>query len=139
MALRGIAGEAIDEMVLALPADPRRPRGPDQHQLAVQRAALQHRYGVRLLTIVNDFQAAALGAIAEPYDRLKVLNAATPDDGPVVVAGAGTGLGIRHGCPVRTLAACRAPPKAAIRLCAEQRTRTGIASLAQRTLWARLV
>ena len=95
MALRGIAGEAIDEMVLALPG----PIHVDPVVLTninwqVQRAALQHRYGVRLLTIVNDFQAAALGAIAEPYDRLKVLNAATPDDGPVVVAGAGTGLGM---------------------------------------------
>ena len=95
LALHGHAGETIDEMVLALPG----PVHCDPVVLTninwrVQRAALQQRYRIRHLTIVNDFQAAALGAIAEPYERLKVLNAATPEEGPLVVAGAGTGLGM---------------------------------------------
>lgn len=114
LALYGHAGETIDEMVLALPG----PVHCDPVVLTninwrVQRAALQQRYRIRHLTIVNDFQAAALGAIAEPYERLKVLNAATPEEGPLVVAGAGTGLGMAW-LPTSGFPACRAPPRAAI-------------------------
>lgn len=95
LAERGHSGEPIDRMVLALP-------GPVQHDPViltninwrVQRDRIKARFQVSRLTVVNDFQAAALGAINEPYERLKVLNAATPNDGPIVVAGAGTGLGM---------------------------------------------
>jgi glucokinase len=95
LAERGRSAEPIDRMVLALP-------GPVQGDpilltnidWRLRRDALQSRFAVTRLTIVNDFQAAALGASAEPIDRLKVLNSATPDDGAVVVAGAGTGLGM---------------------------------------------
>ena len=91
----GHAGEPIDQMVLAVPG----PVHSDPVVLTninwrLQRDALRSRFQVSRLTIVNDFQAAALGAVSEPYERLKVLNAVTPDEGPVVVAGAGTGLGM---------------------------------------------
>ena len=88
-------GQPIEHMVLAVPG----PTHTDPIQLTnidwkLDRERLQARFRVSRLTIVNDFQAAALGAIAEPRERLKVLNAATPDAGAVVVAGAGTGLGM---------------------------------------------
>jgi len=94
-AMRGSAGQPIDHMVLAVPG----PVHEDPVLLTnirwqLSRDALQTRYQAAKLTVVNDFQAAALGATAEPYERLKVLNAATRDEGPVVVAGAGTGLGM---------------------------------------------
>ncbi|MGB5450851.1 MAG: glucokinase [Sedimenticolaceae bacterium] len=88
-------GQPIEHMVLAVAG----PTHTDPIQLTnidwkLDRNRLQARLQVSRLTIVNDFQAAALGAIAEPRERLKVLNAAPPDDGAVVVAGAGTGLGM---------------------------------------------
>lgn len=95
MAARGRTGETIDHMVLAVPG----PVDCDPVTLTnipwqLQRDGLRARFGVTALMIVNDFQAAALGAIEEPHARLRVLNPATPGDGPVVVAGAGTGLGM---------------------------------------------
>jgi glucokinase len=95
LAERGRAAGPIDRMVLALP-------GPVQSDpilltnidWQLRRDALRSRFAVNQLTIVNDFQAAALGAVGEPSERLKVLNRATPDNGTVVVAGAGTGLGM---------------------------------------------
>lgn len=88
-------GQAIDRMALALPG----PVHSDPIVLTnihwqVSRPAIRTRFDVAELRIVNDFQAAALGAVLEPFERLKVLNSGTPDDGPVVVAGAGTGLGM---------------------------------------------
>ena len=95
LAERGRSAEPIGHMVLALPgpvqADPILLTNIDWQ---LRRDALQSRFAVTRLTIVNDFQAAALGATAEPIDRLKVLNSAIPDDGAVVIAGAGTGLGM---------------------------------------------
>jgi glucokinase len=87
--------EPVSSMVLALPG----PARDDPVRLTnidwlVSRDALKRRFGVKTITIVNDFQAAALGAINEPREHLKPLNSATPADGPVVVAGAGTGLGM---------------------------------------------
>ncbi len=89
------AGEAIDRMVLALPG----PVDDDPIQLTnidwlVRRDTLRSRFSVADLVIVNDFQAAALGAIAEPHEHLKVLNPATPDEATTLVTGAGTGLGM---------------------------------------------
>lgn len=89
------AGARIDHMTLAVP-------GPVHADPVVltniewqfSRAALGRRFNVGRLDIVNDFQAAALGAVLEPADRLKVLNPGSPDQGPVVVTGAGTGLGM---------------------------------------------
>jgi glucokinase len=86
---------SIDRMTLAVPG----PVHADPITLTniawtVARSSLQRRFNVRDLTIANDFQAAALGALLEPFEHLKVLNPGTPDDGPVVVAGAGTGLGM---------------------------------------------
>jgi glucokinase len=87
--------QAIECMVLALPG----PVHEDPVQLTnidwrVQRAALRRRFGVRELLIVNDFQAAALGAVGTAAESLRVLNPGQADAGPVVVAGAGTGLGM---------------------------------------------
>lgn len=95
----GQTGREIDRMVLALPG----PVHTDPVMLTniawrAERLALQQRFAVRHLRIVNDFQAAALGAIRQPYQDLRVLNAATPDNGPRVVAGAGTGLGMAWLC-----------------------------------------
>lgn len=95
LAVQGRAGEPIEQMVLAVPGPVQRdPVLLTNINWQLRRDALISRYRVARLTIVNDFQAAALGAISEPYERLKVLNPTTPDDGPVVVAGAGTGLGM---------------------------------------------
>lgn len=86
----------ISRMVLALP-------GPVQHDpvrltnidWSVSRESLRERYGAERVEIVNDFQAAAIGAVTAPAGQLKVLNAASGDTkGPVVVTGAGTGLGM---------------------------------------------
>ncbi len=90
-----MTGQPIERMTLAVPG----PVHTDPVMLTnirwqFSRDALKSRFNVAELVVVNDFQAAALGAVLEPYERLKVLNAATPDDGPVVVAGAGTGLGM---------------------------------------------
>jgi glucokinase len=91
----GKTGEPVGTMVLALPG----PVAQDPVQLTnidwrIQRNTLNRRFGVRRLTLINDFQAAALGAVNEPFELLKVLNPAPPDDAPVVVTGAGTGLGM---------------------------------------------
>jgi glucokinase len=91
----GTRDQAIDRMALAVPG----PVHSDPVVLTniawtLSRAALKRDFGVGDLTIANDFQAAALGAVLEPFEHLKVLNPGTPDDGPVVVAGAGTGLGM---------------------------------------------
>ena len=94
-AMSGLAGQALDHMVLAVPG----PVHADPVQLTniawqLHRDRLRERYQAAQLTVVNDFQAAALGAVAEPRDRLKTLNSVARDEGPVVVAGAGTGLGM---------------------------------------------
>ncbi len=95
LGLHGSPDASIERMVLAVPgpvhADPIRLTNIDWQ---IERDSLAARFGVVQLSVVNDFQAAALGALRQPRDRLKVLNAVTPDTGPVVVAGAGTGLGM---------------------------------------------
>jgi glucokinase len=98
----GVADRAIDLMVLALPG----PVHDDPVTLTnidwrADRLTLQRRFDIARLQIVNDFQAAALGAVQQPYERLEVLNPATPDAGPRVVAGAGTGLGMAWLCDDR--------------------------------------
>ena len=91
----GRSGQPIAEMVLALPGPVQRdPVELTNIRWRLHREQLSERFQVKSLRIVNDFQAAALGAVNEPYERLKVLNPVTPGDGPVVVAGAGTGLGM---------------------------------------------
>jgi len=89
------SGEPIERMVLALPG----PVQDDPIRLTnihwqVRRDALRARFSVAELVIVNDFQASALGAVAAPDGHLRVLNPTTPDDATIVVAGAGTGLGM---------------------------------------------
>lgn len=94
-AMRGVAGQPFDHLVLAVPG----PVHDDPIMLTnipwqLHRDTLKARYQAARLTIVNDFQAAALGAVAEPPESLKTLNPASRGDGPAVVAGAGTGLGM---------------------------------------------
>jgi glucokinase len=93
--LRGGAATPIGHMVLALPGPVQRdPIALTNIDWVLQRDALRKRFGLKRLTIVNDFQAAALGALhAAPEDR-SALNDAPAGAGPVVVAGAGTGLGM---------------------------------------------
>lgn len=91
----GRSRPSVARMVLAVPG----PVHADPITLTninwqLQRERLCNRFGVETLTIVNDFQAAALGAINQAYEDLIVLNPATPDDGAIVVTGAGTGLGM---------------------------------------------
>ena len=91
----GFAGQPIDRMVLAVPG----PVHNDPVQLTnidwqLHREALLDRFRVADLTVVNDFQAAALGAVVEAPETTRVLNAAASRAGPMVVAGAGTGLGM---------------------------------------------
>lgn len=95
LALRGSSGRSIDDIVLAVPGpvydDPVTLTNIDWR---IHRAALQQHFNARTLTVVNDFQAAALGALAIADNDLVILNEAPVGDGPVVVAGAGTGLGM---------------------------------------------
>ena len=91
----GFAGQPIDRMVLALPG----PVQNDPVQLTnidwqLHRAALLDRFRVAELQVVNDFQAAALGAVVDAPETTRVLNAVARQAGPMVVAGAGTGLGM---------------------------------------------
>ena len=61
---------------------------------AIDADALASRFGLRRLTLANDFAAAALGITACPPSTLVTLQAGEPvADGPRVVVGAGTGLG----------------------------------------------
>jgi len=56
--------------------------------------ALAQRLGIPRVTLVNDFQAAALGVTAVGSDQLVALGGGTPvPHGPIAVLGAGTGLG----------------------------------------------
>jgi glucokinase len=63
--------------------------------------ALQKRFGLRSVTLVNDLVATAMGAVHLPADRLRTINAGQPDPvGTIGVIAPGTGLGeaflIRH-------------------------------------------
>lgn len=86
---------AIAAMVLALPGpvhrDPVRLTNIDWE---ISRDALGRRFGGARVLLVNDFQAAAVGAMGVPESERLVLNPAPADNGPVVVTGAGTGLGM---------------------------------------------
>lgn len=85
----------VERMVLALPApingDPIRLTNIDWQ---VQQQVLRERFGVGELILVNDFQAAAIGAIGMPRAHLTCLNEGSDNGGPTVVVGAGTGLGM---------------------------------------------
>lgn len=56
---------------------------------------LSRRFGIPTLRLVNDFAAAALGAVTTPLDQRITLQAGQPlPDAPCLVVGAGTGLGM---------------------------------------------
>ena len=84
----------IERMVLALPAPvEQRPVRLTNIDWRVDPQSLQQKFPIQELSLVNDFQAAAVGAINASSPRR--LNPAAPhaSAGPAVVAGAGTGLG----------------------------------------------
>ncbi len=91
-----ITNTPIDAMVLALPG----PVHGDRIQLTnidwqVDRQRLVKRLPGTDIHLINDFQAAAVGALAQPADKIVTLNPGTPRRaGPAVVTGAGTGLGL---------------------------------------------
>jgi glucokinase len=94
--LLGASSRSVGCMVLALPgpvhSEPVRLTNIDW---SVSRRALRERYAAARVEIVNDFQAAAVGAVTSPAGQLKRLNAGAGEgDGAVVVTGAGTGLGM---------------------------------------------
>lgn len=61
----------------------------------VDAAALEVRFGLPRITLVNDFAAAALGAVTSAPEQRFVLQAGAPlADAPHLVVGAGTGLGM---------------------------------------------
>lgn len=58
-------------------------------------AELSHRFGLPPLQLVNDFAAAALGAVTSSADQRITLQTGLPlPDAPRLVVGAGTGLGM---------------------------------------------
>ncbi len=102
-----VAGARIARMVLALPGPP----DPGRVALTnidwlVERGRLLERFAVDEVLLLNDFQAAAVGAL---YSEERVgLNPSAPcaERGTAVVTGAGTGLGMAW-CP--DIAACELP------------------------------
>ena len=61
----------------------------------IDRAALSRRFGLPPLRLVNDFAAAALGAVTAAETQRLTLQAGLPlADAPCLVVGAGTGLGM---------------------------------------------
>ncbi|WP_078118358.1 glucokinase [Thiosocius teredinicola] len=86
---------AIDNMVLAVPGPVHRdPVELTNINWSISRASLKAHYATERLTIVNDFQAAAMGAISASPDDMTTLNSGSHARGPLVVTGAGTGLGM---------------------------------------------
>ncbi len=92
--------EAIKVMVLAVPAPV---DGCDvaltNINWCINSEYIERHYGIEKVYLINDFQAAATGLIHAPDDALITINQGQYDaDAPVVVAGAGTGLGMAWLC-----------------------------------------
>ena len=61
----------------------------------VNAAAVSQQFGLRNVSIINDFHAAGLGVLELPPASLATLQAAeAPEHGTAVIIGAGTGLGV---------------------------------------------
>lgn len=61
----------------------------------IDSAALSHRFGLPALRLVNDFAAAAMGAVtSSPFQRFTLQQGETLAAAPCLVVGAGTGLGM---------------------------------------------
>ncbi|MBI4995773.1 MAG: glucokinase [Rhodocyclales bacterium] len=74
----------------------------------IDAAALEQRFGLGHLNLVNDFAAAAMGVTVAPAESIVFLQEGRPlADAPRLVIGAGTGLGmavlVRHGDAWRVL------------------------------------
>lgn len=92
----GIYPQYLDRLVLALPA----PVQGSQVKLTnidwlVDADSISRHFGIGEVLLLNDFQAAAVGAIEMAEADLRVVNPGQPEEnGPMVVTGAGTGLGL---------------------------------------------
>lgn len=87
---------ALSQVVLALPA-------PVQSKIVrltnidwtINQNDLEKLFPNAQVQLINDFQAAAVGAIRQPAENLVNLNTkASNQTGPILVTGAGTGLGL---------------------------------------------
>ena len=92
---QGLARAGMDRMVLALPgaADPERVRLTNI-DWQVERATLQARFDVARVRLLNDFQAAAVGALHAPRPRVLQRGRVQDANRCAVVTGVGTGLGL---------------------------------------------
>ncbi len=92
---QGLTGVGMERMVLALPgpADPERVRLTNI-DWQVERAALQARFDVARVRLLNDFQAAAVGALHAARPRILQRGRAQDANRCAVVTGVGTGLGL---------------------------------------------
>ncbi len=59
----------------------------------VDAARLEHALGVARVALLNDLEATACGIPELPPEAFETLNAGVPDEGPIAVIAAGTGLG----------------------------------------------
>jgi glucokinase len=104
---RGGAGASMERMVLALPG----PADADRVHLTnidweVERVQLEERFAVKEAILINDFQAAAMGALHAPSRQVLNPGTGTAMNAAAVVTGVGTGLGLAW-CP--DTAACELP------------------------------
>ena len=92
-----LSGDTIDHMVLGLPAPVgRQPVRLTNIDWQVDSVQLQAQFPVQDIVLVNDFQAAAVGAVHRSDAVSLNPRAIEPQSprGPAVVTGAGTGLGL---------------------------------------------
>lgn len=104
---RGGVKARMERMVLALPG----PADPECVRLTnidwqVERARLEERFEVREAILINDFQAAAMGALHAPSRQVLNPGRDGAANAAAVVTGVGTGLGLAW-CP--DVAACELP------------------------------
>jgi len=84
----------ILHMVLGLPAPVNGPSVKLTNiDWQVDSEQLRRRFPIQRLSLVNDFQAAAMGALHDEQARQLNPEVVAPNQGPAVVTGAGTGLG----------------------------------------------
>lgn len=94
--LRGVA-ERIDGGCLAVAgpvADDGRTAKITNLPWTIDAAALEARFGLGRLALINDFAGVALGVATLAPDRLVVVQAGVPGAGLKLVLGAGTGMGV---------------------------------------------
>jgi len=98
---QGIAGNRVDLLLLALPGVIHDGRARLTNlDWVVDRDRLRGAFAVERVVFINDFQAAAHGvSMLDDGDRLHLNDAALQPDRPMVITGAGTGLGMAWQVP----------------------------------------